>query len=59
MKPASALAGMSPVMQEVFRLIATGLDAIRAFGAQTWGHGREPVAGFPFTGPTPEEPTIN
>jgi hypothetical protein len=35
------------------------LDAIRAFGAQTWGHGREPVTGFPFTGPTPEEPTIN
>jgi hypothetical protein len=38
---------------------AVTLDAIRAFGAQTWGHGREPVAGFPFTGPTPEEPTIN
>jgi hypothetical protein len=35
------------------------LDAIRAFGARTWGHGREPVTGFPFTGPTPEEPTIN
>jgi hypothetical protein len=38
---------------------AVTLDAIRAFGAQTWGHGREPVTGFPFTGPTPEEPTIN
>jgi hypothetical protein len=35
------------------------LDAIRAFGARTWGHGREPVTGFPFTGPTPEEPTVN
>jgi hypothetical protein len=35
------------------------LDAIRAFGAQKWGHGREPVTGFPFTGPTPAEPTIN
>jgi hypothetical protein len=34
------------------------LDAIRDFGAQTWGHGREPVTGFPFTGPTPEEPTV-
>ncbi|HEY0392446.1 MAG TPA: DUF3105 domain-containing protein [Solirubrobacterales bacterium] len=38
---------------------AITLDAIRAFGAKTWGHGREPVAGFSFTGPTPEEPTIN
>lgn len=38
---------------------AITLDAIRAFGARTWGHGREPVTGFPFTGPTPEEPTIN
>jgi hypothetical protein len=35
------------------------LDAIRAFGAKTWGHGREPATGFPFTGPTPEEPTVN
>jgi hypothetical protein len=34
------------------------LDAIRDFGAQTWGRGREPVTGFPFTGPTPEEPTV-
>jgi hypothetical protein len=36
------------------------LDAIRAFGKETWGkEGREPATGFPFTGPTPEEPTIN
>jgi hypothetical protein len=35
------------------------LDAIRDFGKLKWGHGREPVNGFPFTGPTPEEPTIN
>lgn len=34
------------------------LDAIRAFGKLTWGHGREPVTGFPFTGPTPAEPKI-
>jgi hypothetical protein len=34
------------------------LDAIRAFGKKTWGHGREPVEGFPFTGPTPAEPTV-
>jgi hypothetical protein len=34
------------------------LDAIRAFGKQTWGHGREPVTGFPFTGPTPAEPKV-
>jgi hypothetical protein len=34
------------------------LDAIRDFGKQTWGHGREPVTGFPFTGPTPAEPTV-
>jgi hypothetical protein len=32
------------------------LDAIRAFGKKAWGHGREPVRGFPFTGPTPREP---
>jgi hypothetical protein len=38
---------------------AITLDAIRDFGKQTWGTAREPVAGFPFTGPTPEEPTIN
>jgi hypothetical protein len=37
---------------------AITLDAIRDFGKQTWGHGREPVEGFPFTGPTPVEPTI-
>lgn len=38
---------------------AITLDALRAFGAKTWGHGPEPVTGFPFTGPTPAEPTIN
>ncbi len=38
---------------------AITLDAIRDFGKLKWGHGREPVNGFPFTGPTPEEPTIN
>lgn len=37
---------------------AITLDAIRAFGKQTWGKGREPVEGFPFTGPTPVEPTV-
>jgi hypothetical protein len=37
---------------------AITLDAIRAFGKQTWGQGREPAEGFPFTGPTPDEPTI-
>jgi hypothetical protein len=35
------------------------LDAIRDFGKVTWGKSPEPVAGFPFTGPTPAEPTIN
>jgi len=38
---------------------AATLDAIRAFGKAKWGNGREPVTGFPFTGPTPAEPTIN
>jgi hypothetical protein len=38
---------------------AITLDAIRAFGKATWGNAREPVTGFPFTGPTPEEPTVN
>jgi hypothetical protein len=37
---------------------AITLDALRAFAKKTWGHGREPVAGFPFTGPTPAEPTV-
>ena len=37
---------------------AITLDAIRDFGKQTWGKGREPVEGFPFTGPTPVEPTV-
>jgi hypothetical protein len=33
------------------------LDAIRAFGRQTWGkYGGEPVFAFKFTGPTPAEP---
>jgi uncharacterized protein DUF3105 len=33
------------------------LDAIRAFGKETWGkYGGEPVFGFKFTGPTPSEP---
>lgn len=33
------------------------LDAIRAFGKETWGkYGGEPVFGFTFTGPTPAEP---
>jgi hypothetical protein len=34
------------------------LDALRDFAKKTWGHGREPAEGFPFTGPTPREPTI-
>jgi Protein of unknown function (DUF3105) len=34
------------------------LDAIRDFGEATWGkYGGEPVEGFPFTGPTPAEPS--
>ena len=33
------------------------LDAIRAFGKETWGkYGGEPVEAFTFTGPTPAEP---
>jgi hypothetical protein len=33
------------------------LDAIRDFGKATWGRfGSEPVAAFPFTGPTPVNP---
>lgn len=33
------------------------LDAIRAFGKETWGkYGGEPVEAFPFTGPTPANP---
>jgi hypothetical protein len=33
------------------------LDAIRAFGKETWGkYGGEPVHAFFFTGPTPAEP---
>jgi hypothetical protein len=33
------------------------LDAIRAFGKATWGKAPEPVEGFPFTGPTPRNPS--
>jgi hypothetical protein len=37
---------------------AATLDAIRAFGKQTWGkYGGEPAEAFPFTGPTPAEPS--
>ena len=37
---------------------AITLDAIRDFGKTTWGvDGREPVESFPFTGPTPREPS--
>jgi hypothetical protein len=33
------------------------LDAIRAFGEETWGkYGGEPAEAFPFTGPTPANP---
>jgi uncharacterized protein DUF3105 len=36
---------------------AATLDAIRAFGKETWGKfGGEPVFAFTFTGPTPAEP---
>lgn len=36
---------------------AATLDAIRAFGKETWGkYGGEPVFAFRFTGPTPAEP---
>jgi uncharacterized protein DUF3105 len=36
---------------------AKTLDAIRAFGHETWGkYGGEPVFAFKFTGPTPAEP---
>jgi hypothetical protein len=36
---------------------AATLDAIRAFGKETWGkYGGEPAEYFPFTGPTPAEP---
>ncbi len=37
---------------------AVTLDAIRDFGKQTWSKGPEPAEGFPFTGPTPVEPTV-
>jgi hypothetical protein len=36
---------------------AATLDAIRAFGKETWGkYGGEPVEAFTFTGPTPAAP---
>lgn len=36
---------------------AKTLEAIRAFGKETWGkYGGEPVYAFKFTGPTPAEP---
>lgn len=36
---------------------AKTLEAIRAFGKETWGkYGGEPVRAFKFTGPTPAEP---
>lgn len=36
---------------------AATLDAIRAFGKETWGrYGNEPAEAFPFTGPTPVKP---
>lgn len=36
---------------------AATLDAIRAFGRETWGkYGGEPVEAFTFTGPTPAKP---
>ncbi len=36
---------------------AATLDAIRAFGRETWGkNGGEPVEAFTFTGPTPAKP---
>ncbi|HYH54062.1 MAG TPA: DUF3105 domain-containing protein [Solirubrobacterales bacterium] len=36
---------------------AATLDAIRAFGKETWGkYGGEPVEAFTFSGPTPLEP---
>lgn len=37
---------------------AITLDAIRDFGKETWGTSPEPAEGFPFTGPTPSEPTV-
>jgi hypothetical protein len=37
---------------------AITLDAIRDFGKQTWSKGPEAAEAFPFTGPTPVEPTV-
>jgi hypothetical protein len=36
---------------------ASTLDAVSAFGKATWGKAPEPVEGFPFTGPTPADPS--
>jgi len=38
---------------------AITLDALRDFAKLRWGHGREGAMGFPFTGPTPAEPTVS
>jgi hypothetical protein len=38
---------------------AITLDAIRDFGKSTWGkYGGEPAEAFPFTGPTPANPSL-
>jgi hypothetical protein len=38
---------------------AKTLDAIRDFGRMTWGrYGNELVTSFPFTGPTPAQPSV-
>jgi hypothetical protein len=37
---------------------AITLDALRDFAKKTWGQGREGQSSFPFTGPTPVEPTV-
>lgn len=38
---------------------AKTMDAIRDFGAATWGrYGSEAVTSFPFTGPTPAQPSV-
>ncbi len=38
---------------------AITLDAIRDFGRKTWDSAEEPAVAFPFTGPTPKEPSVN
>ena len=37
---------------------AITLDALRDFGKQLWGTGRENAMSFPFTGPTAKEPSV-